>query len=93
MIAEWRSRISPPGRVRLRLAGHRRKPRGQDIDYPYLAKTGQFRENMWTESVTVGSRGLVETLKSKLGVMAKPRRFSGTHDEPTLREPQVGLQR
>ncbi len=55
-----------------------------------LAKAEQVRESKWTESVAVGSRDFVETLKRKLGVRAKRHRFSGTDDEATLREPQAG---
>jgi len=58
-----------------------------------LAKAEQVRESKWTESVAVGSRGFVETIKDKLGVRAKRRRFSGTDDEATLREPQAKLHR
>lgn len=54
-----------------------------------LARAEQVRESKWTESVAVGSRDFVETLKSKLGVRAKRRRFSGADDESTLREPQA----
>ena len=54
-----------------------------------LAGREQARESKWTESVAVGSRSFVETIKGKLGVRAKRRRFSGTDDEATLREPQA----
>ncbi len=57
-----------------------------------LAKGEQARESKWTESVAVGSRDFVETIKGRLGVRAKRRRFSGTDVESTLREPQAGLQ-
>lgn len=55
-----------------------------------LARAEQVRESKWTESVAVGNRGFVETLKSKLGIRAKRRRFSGADDEAMLREPQAG---
>jgi putative transposase len=54
-----------------------------------LARAEQLRESKWSESVAVGSRDFVETIKGKLGVRAKRRRFSGTDDEATLREPQA----
>jgi REP element-mobilizing transposase RayT len=57
-----------------------------------LAWAGQVRESKWTESVAVGSRSFAETIKDKLGVRAKRRRFSGTDEESTLHEPQAGLQ-
>jgi len=55
-----------------------------------LARAEQVRESKWTESVAVGSRSFVETIKTKLGVRAKRRSFSGTEDEVALREPQAG---
>jgi REP element-mobilizing transposase RayT len=58
-----------------------------------LARAEHTRESKWTESVAVGSRNFVETIKGKLGVRAKRRRFSGTDEEATLREPQAGLHR
>ena len=58
-----------------------------------LAGNELARDSKWTESVAVGSRNFVEILKSKLGVRAKRRRFSGTDDEAVLREPQADLQR
>jgi putative transposase len=56
-----------------------------------LAGAGRVRESKWTESVAVGSREFVETVKGKLGIRAKRRRFSGTVDESMLREPQARL--
>jgi len=56
-----------------------------------LAGAEQIRESKWTESVAVGSRNFVETIKAKLGVRAKRRRFSGTDEDSMLREPQTGL--
>jgi REP-associated tyrosine transposase len=58
-----------------------------------LARPTHVRESKWTESVAVGSRSFVETIKGKLGVRAKRRRFSGTYDELTLRELQGDLKR
>ncbi len=55
-----------------------------------LARAEQVRESKWTESVAVGSRSFVETIKSKLRVRAKRHRVFGTADEATLREPQAG---
>jgi putative transposase len=55
-----------------------------------LAGAEQVRESKWTESVAVGNRSFVETIKGKLGVRAKRHRLSGTDDESTLREPQAG---
>ena len=49
-------------------------------------------KNKWTESVAVGSRDFVETIKGRLGGRTKRRRFSGTDLESTLSEPQAALQ-
>ena len=46
-----------------------------------LARPEQVRESKWTESVAVGSRDFVDTIKRKLGVRAKGRRISGTDDD------------
>ncbi len=53
-----------------------------------LGRAEQVREAKWTESVAVGSRNFVETVKAKLGIRAKGRRISGI-DVSSLREPQV----
>jgi hypothetical protein len=37
----------------------------------------QIRESWWTESVAVGSRKFVETLKAKLRIRAKGRGIAG----------------
>jgi REP element-mobilizing transposase RayT len=54
-----------------------------------LARAEQVRESKWTESVAVGSRDFVETIKAKLGVRAKGRRISGMNGESSLCEPQA----
>ena len=54
-----------------------------------LARAEQVRENKWTESVAVGSKDFVETIKAKLGIRAKGRRISGMNSESSLREPQA----
>jgi REP element-mobilizing transposase RayT len=56
-----------------------------------LARAEQVRESKWTESVAVGSRSFVETIRGKLGVRAKRHWLSGTDNESTLREPQTSL--
>lgn len=55
-----------------------------------LVRAEQVRESKWTECVAAGSRDFFETIKGKLGVRAKRRRFFGTDDEFRLREPQAG---
>ena len=54
-----------------------------------LARAEQVREGKWTESVAVGSREFVETIKGKLGIRAKGRRISGIDGESSLRQPQA----
>ena len=54
-----------------------------------LARAEQVREGKWTESVAVGSRDFVETIKAKLGIRGKGRRISVRDGESSLREPQA----
>jgi REP element-mobilizing transposase RayT len=54
-----------------------------------LVRAEQVRESKWTESVAIGSRDFVETIKAKLGVRAKGRRISGMNGESNLCEPQA----
>ncbi|HYA43831.1 MAG TPA: transposase [Syntrophobacteraceae bacterium] len=54
-----------------------------------LATAEHVRESKWTESIAVGSRQFVDTIKSKLGVRAKGSRLSGTDDEARLRYPKA----
>lgn len=53
-----------------------------------LARGEQVRESRWTETVAVGNKSFVETVKSKLGLRAKGRRVSGVENDFILREPQ-----
>ena len=53
-----------------------------------LARGGLVREGMWTESVAVGSRHFVETIRTKLRLRAKGRKITGMKGEFTLCEPQ-----
>jgi len=53
-----------------------------------LSRAELVREAKLTESVAVGNRNFVETIKAKLGIRAKGRRISGD-DASTLCEPQV----
>jgi putative transposase len=53
-----------------------------------IARNDLVRESKWTESVAVGNKGFVETVKTKLGLRAKGRRISGREHDFTLREPQ-----
>ena len=47
------------------------------------------REGKWTESISVGSRKFVESIKIELRMKAKGRRICGTDDESSLRGPQA----
>ena len=40
-----------------------------------LANGKDFRQNQWTESIAVGSKGFIETIKEKLGIRAKGRKI------------------
>ncbi len=40
-----------------------------------LANGKNFRQNQWTESIAVGSKGFIETIKEKLGILAKGRKI------------------
>ncbi len=40
-----------------------------------LANGKIFRQNQWTESIAVGSKGFIETIKEKLGILAKGRKI------------------
>ena len=53
-----------------------------------IARNDLVRESKWTESVALGDKGFVETVKAKLGSRAKGRRVSGRENDFTLREPQ-----
>jgi putative transposase len=54
-----------------------------------LARAEQVREAKWTESIAVGNRDFVETVKARLKIRGKGRRVSGTDIESSLREPQA----
>lgn len=54
-----------------------------------LAKNPGDREAQWTESVAVGRRDFVETVRDKLGVKVKGRRLSGTEEHCHLEEEQA----
>ena len=40
-----------------------------------LANGNNFRQIQWTESIAVGSKGFIETIKDKLGILAKGRKI------------------
>lgn len=53
-----------------------------------LKKKSFIRNEMWTESVAVGSESFVRTMKTKLGHRAKGRKVIGEDDSFSLRESQ-----
>ena len=40
-----------------------------------LAAGKNIRQNQWTESIAVGSKSFIETIKEKLGILAKGRKI------------------
>lgn len=54
-----------------------------------LKSQNNVRENKWTQSVAVGSKNFVESMKEKLGILAKGRKVERTRDLYHLREDQV----
>ncbi len=40
-----------------------------------LANGNNFRQNQWTESIAVGSKGFIETIREKFGILAKGRKI------------------
>ena len=54
-----------------------------------LARAERVREGKWTESVAVGSRDFVETMKAKLGIRGKGPKISVRDCESSLRKLQA----
>jgi putative transposase len=55
----------------------------------YLGNENNTRDDKWTRSIAVGSRGFVEGVKSVLGVLAKGRKSKETGGSYQLREPSI----
>jgi len=55
----------------------------------YLDNGNNIRDDKWTKSIAVGSRGFVEGVKSILGVRAKGRKSKETGGFYQLREPSI----
>ncbi|HUT69672.1 MAG TPA: hypothetical protein VMW89_03255 [Desulfatiglandales bacterium] len=55
----------------------------------YLQNGNYRRDDKWTKSIAVGSKGFVENVKSTLGVLAKGRNSKETGESYQLREPLV----
>jgi len=54
-----------------------------------LENDGRVRESKWTESVAVGSKGFIETIKKILGFQVKSRDVIKTGENYQLREQQT----
>ena len=51
-----------------------------------LANGDNFRQTQWTQSIAVGSKSFIETIKVKLGILAKGRKILENDGEFQLRE-------
>lgn len=54
-----------------------------------LANDNNSRQTKWTESIAVGNKGFIETIKEQLGILASGRKVLETNDGFQLRE-EVG---
>ena len=55
----------------------------------YLGNGNTIRDDTWTRSIAVGSRGFVESIKSELGGKAKGRKNLEAGEAYQLREPSI----
>ena len=55
----------------------------------YLESGNNIRDEKWTRSIAVGSKGFVERVKSLLGVLAKGRKSIEAGESYQLREPSI----
>ena len=55
----------------------------------YLGNEKNIRDEKWTRSIAVGSRGFVDRVKSILGVLALGRKSVESGDAYQLREPSI----
>ena len=51
-----------------------------------LANGNNFRQTQWTESIAVGSKNFIETIKEKMGILAKGRKILENDGGFQLRE-------
>ena len=51
-----------------------------------LSNCNNIRQNQWTESIAVGSKGFIETVKEKMGVFAIGRKLQESDGVFQLRE-------
>jgi putative transposase len=55
----------------------------------YLGDEHNRRDEKWTKSIAVGSKGFVEGVKNSLGVLATGRKISQAAEAYQLREPSA----
>jgi hypothetical protein len=55
----------------------------------YLGDGNNNRDDKWTKSIAVGSKGFVEYIKSALSALAKGRESKEAGDSYQLREPSA----
>jgi putative transposase len=55
----------------------------------YLGDGKNIRDDRWTKSIAVGSKGFVEYVKTALGALAKGRKPLKVEEGYQLREPSV----
>ncbi len=55
-----------------------------------LTNSNNFKQNQWTESIAVGSKDFIETIKEKLGALAKGRKIHEKDGGLHLRE-EIGI--
>jgi hypothetical protein len=58
----------------------------QEMVNESLANADHQRQSQWTESIAVGNKSFVETIKKKLGILAKGRKILETDEGFQLRE-------
>ena len=57
----------------------------------YLDNGSNSRDNKWTKSIAVGSKGFIEKVKFLLGAMAKGRKNLEAAEGYQLREPSAPI--
>jgi putative transposase len=55
-----------------------------------LANDNNSRQTKWTESIAVGNKSFIETIKERLGILASGRKILETNDGFELREDVEG---
>ncbi len=58
----------------------------QALVHEALVNDNNFRQHQWTESIAVGSKGFIESIQEKLGMLAKGRKIHKNNEGFHLRE-------